>query len=509
MRRLPVLLLATATALLSAVTAAVPAHAASGPLLPTADPFYSYANTAQGKAGVPLGRIAPGTVLASRQVPLGVNTTTLPGITLPANPPTTAEQLLYRTETETGQPSVTVTTVVEPATGAVDPHIVAYLSFYDSLAAKCDPSYTLQGGDPGSVNGEMTDVEQALVQAYSLDAVVTVPDFEGEGLDWTAGHEAGYDTLDAIRATETFLGAPATTEVGLTGYSGGSIAADWASELAATYAPTLNIVGVAEGGVPVDFAHNLVYINGDVDWASIIPAVLDTLSHVYGIDLATYLSPYGMQLTKQDQDECISEFNGTVPGLTVAKLLKPQYANFLAIPAFATVVNKLEMGTVPGAPKGPLLMAVGNDPNRAPDGEGDDIMVTKDVQALAHEYCEQGVPVQFLTFSGLPHTEAAVPFEMAAIPFLQTLFTTGAFTPESCAQIGVGNSLAPLPVVRADAVSTTTASTSKAAAAATSTAHASRPSGELAFTGADPAAAGLAALLLAAGGGALALRRRR
>ncbi len=48
----------------------------------------------------------------------------------------------------------------------------------------------------------------------------------------------------------------------MVGYSGGSIATEFASELAPKYAPELNIVGVAEGGIPVDFAHNLTYING-------------------------------------------------------------------------------------------------------------------------------------------------------------------------------------------------------------------------------------------------------
>ncbi len=48
----------------------------------------------------------------------------------------------------------------------------------------------------------------------------------------------------------------------MVGYSGGSIATEFASEEAPKYAPKLDIVGVAEGGVPVDFFHNLAYING-------------------------------------------------------------------------------------------------------------------------------------------------------------------------------------------------------------------------------------------------------
>jgi hypothetical protein len=226
-------------------------------------------------------------VLAKRAVTVSLNVSTTPqaGLGLPVGPvqAVPAEQLLYRTSDELGKPSVTVTTVLVPATvvapATVPPNIVAYLSFYDALSAKCDPSYTLTGGDPGSANTTLSDVEQGLVaQYYALGYVVTVPDFEGTSLDWTAGHEAGYGTLDAIRATQSYLGAPASSPVGLSGYSGGAIAADWASELGPTYAPSVHLVGVAEGGLAVDFAHNLTYVNGSKVWSGIMPAVLAALA---------------------------------------------------------------------------------------------------------------------------------------------------------------------------------------------------------------------------------------
>jgi hypothetical protein len=508
MRRLTALLTTAAVAAAATLVGAVPARAA-GPALPSADPFYQYANTTQGKAGTPLASIKPGTVLATRSVDLGLMTSTspLPAGVLPAPLPalpTTAEQLLYRTADEQGNPTVTVTTVVEPATGAVAPKIIAYLSFYDSLAGKCDPSYTLQGGDPGSNNSELTEVEQALVQAYAADAVVTVPDFEGEGLHWTAGHEAGYGTLDAIRATESYLAAPASTMVGLTGYSGGSIAADWASEMAPAYAPELNIVGVAEGGIPVDFAHNLNYVNGSADWSGIIPAVLVALSRAFGIDLPTYLSPYGMKLAGIVQDQCIGDFEGMYPGLTVQKLLKPQYQDFLTVPIFATVVNKLLMGSEPGHPKGPLFLAVGNDPKNA-QGQGDDIMVTKDVQALAYEYCTQGVPVHYAEYANTTHEEAAIEFEPNAIAFLQERFLGTPFTADSCDAIGSGNALTPLPTNGAPSSSAAPAPSATPAAA---TASRSSAGGDLAFTGIGPDVALVALALVAGGVGALGLRRR-
>lgn len=78
------------------------------------------------------------------------------------------------------------------------------------------------------------------------------------------------------------------------------------------------------------------------------------------------------------------------------------------------------------------------------DGTGDGIMIAGDVEALAHEYCQRGVPVSFDVYLGLQHTPAAVPFEIHALSFLEGLFG-GSAAPDGCSSIGTGNSLAPLP----------------------------------------------------------------
>jgi hypothetical protein len=459
-------------ALVSAVLPVVPASAADIPL-PSKDPFYSW-------TGKPLAQVARGTVLRTRSVTLAADTQATP---LPAT------QILYRTQDEVGRPTATVTTVVTPPGSTVAPKVIAYLSFYDSLADKCSPSYTLRGGDPGAPNQQLSDAEQAFVQAYAATgSVVTVPDFEGPGLHWTAGHEAGYGTLDGVRATLAWLKAPKDTMVGLTGYSGGSIAADWAAELAPTYAPELNIVGVAAGGVPVHFFHNLTYINGSQGWSGIIPAVLTALTRAYGLDLSRYLNEYGKALVHKDSTGCIGDFNGTHPGLTIQKMLKPEYQDVQSIKAFVDVINELIMGTVPGHPRMPMYLAVGNNGSSV----GDDIMVTKDVEALAHEYCSQGVEVQYQEFQGLAHTEAGLAFEGPATEFLMARFA-GVPMVSNCDSVGTGNDLSPVQY-RPHAASPPT--TPRPAG----TAGGAAPGSALASTGGTQLAALAGLLLLAAAG---------
>jgi hypothetical protein len=415
---------AVITALIGILAGA--ASAVAAPALPSQDPFYHYAGSLAG--------VAAGTVLRSRTVTIAENG---------SSTPITATQVLYRTEDQLGNPSATVATVLRPggappATPAVAPvHLVAYQTAYDALGSQCDPSYTLQGGNSSYSTAQ--DEEQIILGYVSDGDTVVVPDYEGENLDWAAGQESGANTLDAIRAAEHLLGAPASsTPVGLVGYSGGSIATEFASEMAPRYAPELHIVGVAEGGIPVDFFHNLSYINGSPSWSGVIPAVLVSLARAFHVSFTNYLSPYGLQVTNQVKDECINDFVGNYPGLTIQKLLKPQYANYLTLPDLVRIGNQLIMSRT-GTPVGPLFMGVGNQ-----DGTGDGVMVADDVEALAHTYCTRGVSVQLNVYNGDDHTQAAVPFEAGALQFLSQRLS-GQAVSDGCASIAAGNSLAPEP----------------------------------------------------------------
>ena len=412
-----------AVPMLTAGAAGAPAaQAATTPTVPSQDPFYTYTGS------TPLAQITPGTVLKERRVSLSIE-----GLTVPVS----TVQVLYRTTGEQGQPTVTVTTIIKPLISFIGTKIVAYQTAYDALGSECDPSYTLQGGNPSDSTAQEEELAMA---AYLLAGfIVTVPDYEGTNLDWGAGQESGYGTLDAIRATESYLGASSSTKIGMVGYSGGAIATEWAAELAPSYAPALHIIGAAAGGVPVDFAHNLTYINGDDDWSGVIPAVLLTLSHSFGVDLNKYLSNYGKKLTREVKGQCIASFAASYPGLRYQQLVKVQYQNVFQVPVLVKILNTLLMGSEPGNPAEPLLFGVGD-----ADGTGDGIMIAGDVEALAHEYCTEGVPVTFDEYPGLPHTEAAVPFEADAMTFLTNLFL-GLPAPNGCSSIGTGNSLAPLP----------------------------------------------------------------
>jgi secretory lipase len=415
---------------------AIPA-AASATLTPEQDPFYKY----EGKPR--LNRIAPGTVLKTRSAPFHI-------AEIPT--PITAVQLLYRSTSALGKPTVNVTSVLLPPVPLGTPTALSYQSFYDSLNTEDDPSYAISGGF--STGGDIPQAESVLIApALLAGETVVVPDTEGEEADFSAGPVYGYNTLDSLRAalSSPATGLTSTTKVGLAGYSGGAIATEWAAQLAPTYAPEINsnIVGAAMGGVLVEPAHNLKYVEGSGSWASIIPMSLDGLSRAYHLDLTPYLNEYGQELLEKDQHDSITN-EEKVPGLTWSQIAKPQYPTPETIPAFVRTANKLIVGRK-GTPTVPFLIGQGNGgeefeetPGNKPGiGPGDGVMIAGDVRSLARQWCSQGVTVQFTEYQHLGHIEGAAPWLPEAAAWLAGRFA-GLAAPQDCAEIAPGNSLAPI-----------------------------------------------------------------
>lgn len=404
---------------------------------PAQDPFYTY------QGSTPIADIAPGTVLKTR-----VELYHVAEIAVPIE----AVQLLYRSTGELGQPTVNVTSVLEPPIRLGPPTVVSYQSAYDSLNTEDDPSYAISGG-PISLGSLLPNLESVLIAPSLLagDAVV-VPDTEGENADFAAGPEYGMNTLDSLRAA---LSSSATglegARIGMIGYSGGAIATEWAAELAPSYAPEINssIVGAAFGGTLVDPAHNLHYIEGSSTWAGVMPMALVGVARSFHDEITPYLSEYGLQLFNQLQGASIAEVLDAYPGLTWAQLSKPEYPTPESIPVYVTDSNQLIMGSR-GTPTTPLFIGQGaggelegTEGNKPGIGRGDGVMIAGDVRSLAREYCGRGVTVQYVEYENLSHVLAAAPWLVEANAWLDARLL-GLPAPQDCSTIAPGNSLAPI-----------------------------------------------------------------
>ncbi len=132
-------------------------------LPPKDDPFYSYAGS------TPLESIAPGTVLQTRGVAYHI-------LGVPTSLKTT--QLLYRSTSQTGNPTVNVTSVIQPLSQRNGTKVISYQSAYDSLNRNDEPSYAISGGF--TLGGVVANVELAVFGLFLADGyTVIVPDTEG------------------------------------------------------------------------------------------------------------------------------------------------------------------------------------------------------------------------------------------------------------------------------------------------------------------------------------------
>lgn len=212
----------------------------TSPLPPSEDPWY----TAPDKFNL----FPPGTILKFRPAP--GNLSQIMGNC------SQVYNILYRTTDSRYQPSWAVTTLFIPSNRAGSLHspqaLLSYQIPYNTVNVDGSPSYLLynsapSGAGPTSSDNSFVDIASALGRGW----FVTVPDFEGPLAANVAGIQEGHATLDALRASlSSGLGGLAnTSRVGLWGYSGGSIASEWALELQEQYAPELRISGAAVGGL--------------------------------------------------------------------------------------------------------------------------------------------------------------------------------------------------------------------------------------------------------------------
>ncbi|WP_431957764.1 lipase family protein [Nocardia lijiangensis] len=185
-----------------------------------------------------------------------------------------AWQLLYRTTDSNGDPYAAVTTLLMGDHGRPATAILSFDSMIDAIAPNCMPSQVLRtgapwlefGGNGGPITLSTTASETAMIAAGLAQGwAVSVPDLGGVDNRFLTPREPGYVALDGVRAAQNFapLGPIGVDTPALFwGYSGGGIATAWAAEVQPSYAPELNVAGMAVGAPVPDFAAAIMNGNG-------------------------------------------------------------------------------------------------------------------------------------------------------------------------------------------------------------------------------------------------------
>lgn len=322
-----------------------------------------------------------------------------------------AYQISYRTESATGNPTVDVTTVLIPK-NYDGKHVVSWQDWEDSNNVKCAPSYLFEAGlrDP--------TVDLMLLQGWALN----VPDHEGVNSAFAVGYKSGKSTLDSIRALKNAASQINLSyeEVGLYGYSGGSIATGFAIELQPSYAPDVQIKAASMGGVVANLNSTFYTINKSL-FAGFAFAGLYGLASEYGFydALQQLIKPDSRDRANKVLDHCFTWDILNYVGEDVFQYtaLGPEAIN---APPLKAALDKEHMGF--GVPKVPVFIHQGASDEIAPVGQVDN---------LVDFYCKNGVPVIYERDANVGHIIEMVVGVANVIEYFQKVFNDD-FVPPTC-----------------------------------------------------------------------------
>ena len=392
----------------------------------------------QEPAGVDVNALAPGTVLRERTFNYHVAT---------VETPLHVSQILYVTTNALGEHEANVTSVIHPPQGAKG-SVVAYQSFYDSSNPADNPSRMIAGNM--SLGGLIPAFETSLLMPALLAGhSVVLADTQGKNAEFAVGPAYGAATLDSLRAATAAQTTPITQDsrIGLFGYSGGSIASNWAAIRARKYAPDIDqrLVGVAQGGMFVNPVNNLEYASEGLLWSGVAGLAVSSITDSYQVNIDRYLNDYGRTVMKDTKDLSIVESIGRYPSLRWRDIAKPEYPNPYDVPELKKVIETLNMGSwdSPSTPMFVFQGAAGHLEGTPPHprlGAGDSIMVTRDVRSLVKQYCQAGTPVEYREYSQLSHTLTTIPWATEGFLWLDAQLR-GAPDTNNCASIPQGNAL--------------------------------------------------------------------
>ena len=408
----------TAVALSDGASAATPTSTVpAAAVRPTAGPDGSQASVPGALASFyrapdPLPYAPAGTLVRSQAVP--------PGPGLPAG--TRAYRVLYHSTTAAGGDLAESGVVVVP--GGAPPAggfpIVSWAHGTTGVASGCAPSVTGTSSLP--------DLASLIRNRY----IVAASDYRGLGTPgqhpYLVGTAEAEDVLDAARAARNLVGSAASDRVAVLGFSQGGQAALFAGEIAPTYAPDLDLVGVA-AVAPVTSVLELAP-TGDgpppSGQSAFTAMVLYAWSRHYGtFGLRRVLTPAGLADLTAVTSSCVDTVATLYDAVAPERFF---VSGWEADPAVQAANRANEPGTVPIA--APVLVIQGTADAVVP--------YATTTRFVARQLCgQQYDSVDYDVGAGLGHSEALTDSAAVITRWLRGRYagTTGV---NSCERPGLG-----------------------------------------------------------------------
>ena len=279
--------------------------------------------------------------------------------------------------------------------------VIAWAHGTTGVARRCAPSAL---ADPWT-SGALFALDRVVDEGWALVA----PDYPGLGAEgahpYLVGEPAGRSVLDAVRAAHQLDGADLTEETVVWGHSQGGGAALWTGVLAPSYAPDVDIVGVA-ALAPASDLIGLMDNVGDVPIGSMFAVyALQGYANAYDdVRVADYVRPVGRTTFDRAAARCL-DASAIVSAVSAVTIGMDIFVDDLTAGPLAA---RLDQNVPRAAIEAPLLIA---------QGESDGL-VTPGVQAAyVAARCAAGHDVDYRTYRGLGH----VPLVEADSPLIPEL----------------------------------------------------------------------------------------
>jgi triacylglycerol lipase len=346
-------------------------------------------------------RAPAGTVLACRQV--------FPVVT--SLRPTRAFQVRYVTTDLNGIKRVSTGIAIVPITlGFRAPRLVGWSSATVGLGSRCAASRQL------ALGGYQDDVEVPALGDFINDgyAVALSDGFgyvEGSTHTYVVGTNNGHAQLDMVRAARQLprTGLDPDGDVVLYGFSEGGHSVLWATQLAASYAPELRVVGSVAGDPASDLRATATQLNGSLYMGFLGDSVLGINAAYPQLPLDSIANEEGRAMYTALRDTCAvgtlaAASGGRIEDLTVGnKTLEELYE--IAGP------DGLTWGQALDAQKVAVDVGPAGSPARYDIGfpvlihwsDGDEVIPPASIRGAVDRYCAAGVAVREQVSTGIPH----------------------------------------------------------------------------------------------------------
>ncbi|MDT0381761.1 lipase family protein [Streptomyces sp. DSM 42041] len=337
-------------------------------------------------------------------------------------------RVMYRSTDGNGEAIAVTGTVITPKTpwtGEGERPVIGYAPGTQGLGDHCAPSRRLAGG----TEYEGLFAKGLLARGYAI----AMTDYAGLGTPgvhtYVNREVSGNAVLDVVRAAQRLPEAklPDDGPVAITGYSQGGGAAAAAAELAHSYAPELDLEGVAAGAVPADLAPVADQLDGSL-YAGFLGYAVAGLSAGYDLDLGPYLDEDGERFVARAQEYCTEEAvlrMAFTRSSTLTEDGRP-LTDYLDEEPFASVVAEQEIGDGTRAPQVPTLVT---------HSLLDDVIPYRVGREMAADWCAAGAEdVRFVSNLGPTHLGGAVAGFPTVFGWLEGRFD-GRPAPSSCSRL--------------------------------------------------------------------------